>query len=97
MKNVIKTSAAQLLAVPAPYGYVEALPAMAEHLTPMGQALARWYWMTDAVCEVRTVKGLIEQMNEVGIKAVDNDHDRYEDADDGDYVEHKGQRYAVYW
>ncbi len=95
--ELITTSIKQLLAVPTPNGYVEALPAMAEHLTPAGQALAKWYWESETVNEVRTIKGLEEQMGEVGIKPVDDDHDRYEDADDGEYVEHLGQRYAVYW
>ena len=95
--NTIKTSVAALLAVPAPHGFVEALPTMAEHLTPAGQALAKWYWESNIIHEVRTIAGLVEQMGEVGIKAVDDDHDRYEDADDGEYVEHLDQRYAIYW
>ena len=95
--NAIKTSVAALLAVPAPHGFVEAMPAMAEHLTPAGQALAKWYWESNIIHEVRTIAGLVEQMAEVSIKAVDDDHDRYEDADDGEYVEHLDQRYAVYW
>ena len=97
MKNVIKTSIAALLTVPTHNGFVEALPTMAEHLTPVGQALAKWYWETNTVHEVRTIEGLVEQMDEVGIKPVDDDHDRYEDADDGEYVEHLGQKYAIYW
>ena len=97
MKNTIKTSVAALLAVPAPHGFVEALPAMAEHLTPAGQALAKWYWESETINEVRTIEGLLEQIAEVGIKPVDDDCTRYEDADDGEYVEHLDQRYAVYW
>ena len=97
MKNVIKTSIAALLAVPQNNGFVEALPAMAEHLTPAGQALAKWYWESNIIHEVRTIAGLLEQMHEVGIKPVDDDHDRYEDADDGEYIEHLGQKYAIYW
>lgn len=95
--NTIKTSVAALLAVPAPHGFVEALPAMAEHLTPAGVALAKWYWETNTVHEVRTIEGLVEQMDEVGIKEVNDDCTRYEDADDGEYVEHLGQKYAIYW
>lgn len=97
MDKLISTSKAALLEVSEDDGYVEALPQIAQHLTPMGQALAKWYWETDTVCEVRTIEGLIEQMGEVGIKPVPYDHNRYEYADDGEYVEHKGQRYAVYW
>ena len=95
--NAIKTSVAALLAVPAPHGFVEAMPEMAKHLTAPGQALAKWYWESETINEVRTIAGLLEQMVEVSIKAVDDDHDRYEDADDGEYVEHLSQRYAVYW
>lgn len=97
MKKLVKTSVAALLAVPAPHGFVEALPAMAEHLTPAGQALAKWYWESETINEARTIAGLVEQMGEVGIKAVDDNHDRYEDADDGEYIEHLGQKYAIYW
>ena len=95
--NTIKTSVAALLAVPAPHGFIEAMPTMAEHLTPAGQALAKWYWETNTVHEVRTIEGLLEQMHEVSIKKVDDDCTRYEDADDGEYIEHLGQKYAIYW
>ena len=95
--NTIKTSIAALLTVQTHNGFVEALPAMAEHLAPAGQALAKWYWESETINEVRTIEGLLEQMHEVGIKEVDDDHDRYEDADDGEYVNHLGQDYAVYW
>ena len=95
--ELIATSIEQLLAVPQDNGYVEALPEMAKHLTAPGQALAKWYWESETINEVRTIEGLEEQMGEVGIKPVDDDHDRYEDADDGEYIEHLGQRYAVYW
>ena len=95
--NTIKTSIAALLAVPQNNGFVEALPAMAEHLTPAGQALAKWYWESETINEVRTIEGLVEQMDEVGIKEVNDDCTRYEDADDGEYVNHLGQDYAVYW
>ena len=97
MKNTIKTSVAALLAVPQNNGFVEALPTMAEHLTAPGQALAKWYWETNTVHEVRTIEGLLEQMHEVSIKEVDDDCTRYEDADDGEYIEHLGQKYAIYW
>ena len=95
--NTIKTSVEQLLAVPTPHGFVEALPAMAEHLTAPGQALAKWYWESNTIGEVRTIAGLIEQMSEVGIKEVDDDHDRYDYSCDGEYIEHLGQKYAIYW
>ena len=97
MKNVIKTSIAALLAVPQNNGFVEALPEMAKHLTAPGQALAKWYWETNTVHEVRTIEGFVEQMDEVGIKPVDDDNDRYDYSCDGEYIEHLGQRYAVYW
>lgn len=97
MKNVIKTSVAALLAVPQNNGFVEALPTMAEHLTPAGQALAKWYWESNIIHEVRTIAGLLEQMHEVGIKAVDDNCTRYDYSCDGEYIEHLGQRYAVYW
>lgn len=97
MKNVIKTSVAALLAVPAPHGFVEAMPAMAEHLTPAGQALAKWYWESNIIHEVRTIAGLVEQMAEVSIKEVDDDCTRYDYSCDGEYVDHLSQRYAIYW
>ena len=97
MIKLVKTSVAALLAVPQNNGFVEALPTMAEHLTPVGQALAKWYWESNTIGEVRTIAGLIEQMSEVGIKAVDDDCTHYEDADDGEYIEHLGQKYAIYW
>ena len=95
--NTIKTSVAALLAVPAPHGFVEAMPAMAEHLTPAGQALAKWYWESNIIHEVRTIAGLVEQMAEVSIKEVDDDCTRYDYSCDGEYVEHLDQRYAIYW
>ncbi len=96
--ELIATSVAQLLAVPTPNGYVEALPAMAEHLTAPGRALAKWYWVSGTINEERTIAGLIEQMGEVGIWPVPDDHDRYDDPwDSGEYVEHLGQKYAVAW
>lgn len=97
MIKLVKTSVAALLTVPTHNGFVEALPAMAEHLTPAGQALAKWYWESNIIHEVRTIAGLVEQMGEVGIKPVDDDHDRYDYSCDGEYIEHLGQRYAVYW
>ena len=97
MKNVIKTSVAALLAVPQNNGFVEALPIMAEHLTPAGQALAKWYWETNTVHEVRTIEGLVEQMHEVSIKVVNDDCTCYDYSCDGEYIEHLNQRYAVYW
>jgi len=97
MKNVIKTSVAALLAVPQNNGFVEALPAMAEHLTPAGQALAKWYWESNIIHEVRTIAGLLEQMVEVSIKPVDDDCTQYDYSCDGEYIEHLGQRYAIYW
>ena len=95
--NTIKTSVAALLAVPAPHGFVEAMPAMAEHLTPAGQALAKWYWESNIIHEARTIAGLLEQIAEVSIKAVDDDCTRYDYSCDGEYIEHLGQRYAIYW
>ena len=97
MIKLVKTSVAALLAVPQNNGFIEALPAMAEHLTPAGQALAKWYWESNIIHEVRTIAGLLEQMVEVGIKAVDDDCTRYDYSCDGEYIEHLGQRYAVYW
>lgn len=95
--ELIATTVEQLLAVPTPYGYVEALPEMAKHLTAPGQALAKWYWESNTIGEVRTIAGLIEQMSEVAIKRVPDDHGSYDDFIDGEYVNHLGQDYAVYW
>lgn len=95
--NAIKTSVAALLAVPAPHGFVEALPAMAKHLTLAGQALAKWYWESETINEVRTIEGLVEQMGEVSIKEVNDDCTRYDYSCDGEYIEHLGQKYAIYW
>ena len=97
MIKLVKTSVAALLAVPQNNGFVEALPAMAEHLTPAGQALAKWYWESNIIHEVRTIAGLLEQMVEVSIKQVDDDCTRYNYSCDGEYIEHLGKRYAVYW
>lgn len=97
--ELIATSIEQLLAVPMLNGYVEALPAMAEHLTPAGQALAKWYWNSEFVGEPRTIDGFVEQMEEVGIMPVKDEHDMYDKPDGayygGEYVEHLGQKYAV--
>ena len=97
MIKLVKTSVAALLTAPTHNGFVEALPAMAEHLTPAGQALAKWYWESNIIHEVRTIEGLLEQMHEVSIKEVDDDCTRYDYSCDGEYIEHLSQRYAVYW
>lgn len=72
---------------------------MAEHLTLAGQALAKWYWESDAICVERTIEGLIDEMNNVSIEAVNDDHGYYDDSEngDGEYIEHLGQKYAIYW